>query len=160
MSDEEVEMPFLWRLDLRGGFTRGVGRLLLQHRRQSVTAATSPCSGTPPALRRSTPLSFGVVAVVVALGVGVAGAAPISISTTQTEVTIGGLSCGTQYRVRVNVAGDSAVTTLNPVTKPCPLPQPPPPPTCTTPYYACSGFEPGTALGARSTTVWNRYQFL
>jgi hypothetical protein len=24
--NEEVEMPLLWRLDLRGGFTRGVGR--------------------------------------------------------------------------------------------------------------------------------------
>jgi hypothetical protein len=77
-------------------------------------------------LRR--PLSFGVVAVVVALGVGVAGAAPIIVSTTQTEVTIGGLACGTQYRLRVNVTGDSKVTTLNPVTKPCPPHQPPPPP--------------------------------
>jgi Polysaccharide lyase len=79
-------------------------------------------------LRRSKSLSFGVVAVAVALGVGAAGAAPIIVSTTQTEVTIGGLSCGTQYRVRVKVAGDSEVTTLNPVTKPCPPPQPPPPP--------------------------------
>jgi hypothetical protein len=68
------------------------------------------------------------VAVAVALGVGAAGAAPIIVSTTQTEVTIGGLSCGTQYRVRVKVAGDSEVTTLNPVTKPCTTPQPPPPP--------------------------------
>jgi hypothetical protein len=79
-------------------------------------------------LRRSKSLSFGVVAVAVALGVGAAGAAPIIVSTTQTEVTIGGLSCGTQYRIRVKVAGDSAVTTLNPVTKPCPPPEPPPPP--------------------------------
>jgi hypothetical protein len=79
-------------------------------------------------LRRSKSLSFGVVAVAVALGVGAAGAAPIIVSTTQTEVTIGGLSCGTQYRVRVKAAGDSAVTTLNPVTKPCPPTQPPPPP--------------------------------
>jgi hypothetical protein len=79
-------------------------------------------------LRRSKSLSFGVVAVAVALGVGAAGAAPIIVSTTQTEVTIGGLSCGTQYRIRVKAAGESAVTTLNPVTKPCPPPQPPPPP--------------------------------
>jgi hypothetical protein len=64
---------------------------------------------------------------VVALAVGAAGAAPIIVSTTQTEVTIGGLSCGTQYRVRVNVAGESAVRTLNAVTQPCPPPQPPPP---------------------------------
>jgi hypothetical protein len=121
-------MPFLWRLDLRGGFTRGVGRPPPVTSAAVGDAAPSPSSGTPPPLRRSTSLSFGVVAVVVALGVGAAGAAPIIVSTTQTEVTIGGLSCGTQYRVRVNVAGDSAVTTLNPVTKPCRPPQPPPPP--------------------------------
>jgi hypothetical protein len=100
------------------------GDPLLRPRRQ---AATSPSSGTPPALRRPTSLSFGVAAVVVALAVGAAGAAPIIVSTTQTEVTIGGLSCGTQYRVRVNVAGESAVRTLNAVTQPCPPPQPPPP---------------------------------
>ena len=79
-------------------------------------------------MRRLTSLRFGVVAVVVALTVGAAGAAPIIVSTTQTEVTIGGLACGTQYRVRVNVAGDSRITTLKPVTKPCPLPPPAPPP--------------------------------
>jgi hypothetical protein len=36
---------------------------------------------------------------VVALGAGTTGAAPISVSATQTEVTIGGLRCGTEYRV-------------------------------------------------------------
>jgi Glycosyl hydrolases family 16 len=81
----------------------------------------------PQALRRWTTLS-GVVAVAVALAVGAAAAAPIIVSTTQTEVTIGGLTCGTQYRVRVNVTGSSRVTTLKAVTKPCPLPHPPPPP--------------------------------
>jgi hypothetical protein len=81
----------------------------------------------PQALRRWTTLS-GLVAAVVALAVGAAGAAPIIVSTTQTEVTIGGLTCGTHYRVRVNVTGSSRVTTLNAVTQPCPLPQPPPPP--------------------------------
>jgi hypothetical protein len=146
-------MPFLRRLDLRGGFTRGVGRPPLRPRPQSATDATSPSSGTPPPLRRSTSLGFGVVAVVVALGVGAAGAAPISVSTTQTEVTIGGLRCGTQYRVRVNVAWDSAVTTLNPLTKPCPPPPPPPPPLMAT------GFEPNTVLDPQPTTgrVTNQY---
>jgi hypothetical protein len=81
----------------------------------------------PQALRRWTTLS-GVVAAAVALAVGAAGAAPIIVSTTQTEVTIGGLTCGTQYRVRVNVTGSPKVTTLKAVTEPCPLPQPPPPP--------------------------------
>jgi hypothetical protein len=76
----------------------------------------------------STSRRLGVVAVVVALAVGAAGAAPIIVTTTQTEVTIGGLTCGTRYRVRVNVAGSSPVTTMNPVTKPCTTPQPPPPP--------------------------------
>jgi hypothetical protein len=78
----------------------------------------------------STSHRLGVVAVVVALTVGAAGATPIIVTTTQTEVTIGGLTCGTRYRVRVNVAGSSPVTTMNPVTKPCtaPQPQPPPPP--------------------------------
>jgi hypothetical protein len=76
----------------------------------------------------STSRRLGVVAVVVALAVGAAGAAPIIVTTTQTEVTIGGLTCGTRYRVRVNVAGSSPVTTMNPVTKPCTAPQSPPPP--------------------------------
>jgi hypothetical protein len=120
-------MPFLRRLDLRGGFTRGVGRSATATSAAVSDGSRTLSGGTAPALRRSKSLSFGVVAVAVALGVGAAGAAPI-ISTTQTEVTIGGLSCGTQYRVRVNVAGDSEVTTLNPVTKPCPGPQPAPPP--------------------------------
>jgi hypothetical protein len=115
---------------------------------------SSLSSGTRPALRRPTSLSFGVVAVVVALGVGAVGAAPIIVSTTQTEVTIGGLSCGTQYRVRVNVAGNSKVTTLNPVTQPCPPPQaPPPPPSNAYVYDAfCDGATPWTK------NVVNRYR--
>jgi hypothetical protein len=98
---------------------------------------------------------------VVALGVGAAGAAPLIVSTAETEVTIGGLACGTQYRVRVNVAGNSTVTTLNPVTKPCPPLRPPPrPPTsCTTPYYACSGFELNTSLLARTSQL-NQWRWL
>jgi hypothetical protein len=32
-------MPFLWRLDLRGGFTRGIGRVSCDLGAQSVTAA-------------------------------------------------------------------------------------------------------------------------
>jgi hypothetical protein len=111
-------------------------------------------------LRRAS-LSWGVIAVVVALGVGAAGAAPIIVSTTQTEVTIGGLTCGTQYRVRVNVAGNSTVATLNPVTKPCPPPQPPPPPPSPdSTLYAKSGFEANAALSPRSTTTWNQWQWL
>jgi hypothetical protein len=35
--NEEVEMPLLWRLDLRGGFTRGVGR--------SATATSAAVAG-------------------------------------------------------------------------------------------------------------------
>jgi hypothetical protein len=122
-------MPVLRRLDLRGGSTRGIGRPPnCDLGAGSVTAAKSTVQGRPSALRRSISLRVAVVAVVGALAVGAAGAAPIIVSTTQTEVTIGGLSCGTRYRVRVNVAGSSPVTTLNPVTKPCTAPQPPPPP--------------------------------
>jgi hypothetical protein len=110
-------MPFLRRLDLRGDFTRVVGRSLQRPRRQSVTAATSRLSGKPPAWRRSTSLSFGVVAVVVALGVGAAGAAPTVVSTTETEVTVGGLDPDTLYDLQVKKSGTTSWTTLSARTK-------------------------------------------
>jgi beta-glucanase (GH16 family) len=91
-------------------------------------------------LRRSTSRSLGVAAFVVALAVGTAGAAPTVVSTTQTEITIGGLACGTQYRVRVSVAGNSRGTTLNAVTQPCAPPPPPPPPAAEPPPIAGQGY--------------------
>lgn len=96
-------------------------------------------------MRRSTLRSLVVIAVVVALGVGRAGAAPTVVSTTQTEVTIGGLTCGTQYRLRVSVAGNSKGTTLNAVTQPCSPPPPPPPPANAYVYDDfCDGTTPWT----------------
>jgi hypothetical protein len=66
----------------------------------------------------------------------------------------------------MNVSGSSKVTTLNPVTKPCPppqppppLPPPPPPPGCPTDAAICSGFESLVTLDARTCT-FNQWQFL
>ena len=72
-------MPVLRRLDLRGGSTRIGDPPSDDVGPQSETPANTIPGGTPPASRRSTTLSFGVVvAVVVSLGVGAAGAALLS----------------------------------------------------------------------------------
>jgi beta-glucanase (GH16 family) len=69
-------MPILRRLDLRGGSTRIGDPPSYDVGAQSETPANLIADGRPPVLRRSTALSFGaVVAVVVSLGVGAAGAA-------------------------------------------------------------------------------------
>jgi Glycosyl hydrolases family 16 len=83
------------------------------------------------------------------LAVTVAGAVPQSGGSTQTTITVAGLDCGTDYRVRVNRVGQASnATVMRIATAPCDDPEPPPPP----PPTGCApAATPGPIAGAGYT---------
>lgn len=70
-------------------------------------------------------LAFAAILIVVSI----AGAAPQPGGSTQTTITVAGLVCDTNYRIRINPVGVSGqATTMRIRTQPCDEPPPPPPP--------------------------------
>ena len=164
-------MPVLRLLDLRGGSTRIGDPPSNDVGPQSETPANIIPGGTPPALRRSTALSLGiVVAVVVSLGVGAAGAAlaPSLLSTLQSvnsspnESGVFDNRQKTYNQALYNAlqALDQRVTSLE---DPPPPPPPPPPPAGEPAPIAGQGYTKrfednfdGTTL---NLAVWTPHSF-
>jgi beta-glucanase (GH16 family) len=87
------------------------------------------------------------------LAVTVAGAVPQSGGSTQTTITVAGLDCGTDYRVRINRVGQSSnATVIRIATSACNGPTPPPEPP---PAAGCPPSDaPGPIAGQGYSQVW------